>query len=114
MAGENRRLPRFHFEKAYPARIVSIDGTWQRPCQIANVSDQGAKLRVHGSVEGLNLTEFFLLLSAHGNAHRRCRMVWLKGDEIGVHYVEARPSPGVAATEPRRIDDDERSETWVL
>lgn len=86
MGGENRKAARFHFEHGYPAYIMAIDGTWERPCQIANVSGRGAKLIIDGSVDRLNLEEFFLMLSRIGTAHRRCRLVWLRGDEIGVHY----------------------------
>ena len=38
---------------------------------MVDVSDTGARLTVDGSIEGLNLKEFFLLLSTMGKAYRR-------------------------------------------
>ena len=48
----------------------------------------GAKLAVEGSVEGLNLKEFFLLLSSTGLAYRRCELAWVNGDQIGVTFLK--------------------------
>ena len=52
-----------------------------------DVSQTGARLSVEGSIEGLDLEEFFLLLSSTGLAYRRCRMVRLAGDQIGVEFL---------------------------
>ena len=54
------------------------DGTWRRPCSLKEVSDIGATFAVEGSVQGLNLKEFFLLLSSTGLAYR--------GDQIAVKF----------------------------
>jgi hypothetical protein len=43
---------------------------------------------VEGSVEGLNLKEFFLLLSSTGLAYRRCELGWVNGDQIGVSFLK--------------------------
>jgi hypothetical protein len=40
------------------------------------------------SLEGLDLREFFLLLSSTGLAYRRCKMVRLTGDQIGVEFLK--------------------------
>jgi hypothetical protein len=40
-----------------------------------------------GSVEGLHLKEFFLLLSSTGLAYRRCELSWVNGDQIGVNFL---------------------------
>jgi hypothetical protein len=45
-------------------------------------------LYVEGSLEGLDLKEFFLLLSSTGLAYRRCRLVRLAGDQIGVEFLK--------------------------
>ena len=87
MGVQKRKIDRVRFEFGYPARIVAIDGTWVRDCLIEDISPTGAKISLPGSVEGLNLAEFFLALSKTGAAHRRCRMVWLKGDTVGVSFV---------------------------
>jgi hypothetical protein len=39
------------------------------------------------SIEGLDLNEFFLLLSSTGLAYRRCKLVRVTGDEIGVEFL---------------------------
>jgi hypothetical protein len=76
------------FESGFKARIMGIDGTWWRECYIEVISQTGAKLAVEGSVENLKLNEFFLMLSTVGNAHRKCELVYVKGDEIGVRFLE--------------------------
>ena len=76
------------FESGFKARIMGIDGTWWRDCYIEVISQTGAKITVQGSVENLKLNEFFLILSAVGNAHRKCELVYVKGDEIGVRFLE--------------------------
>jgi hypothetical protein len=52
-----------------------------------DVSQTGARLCVEGSLEGLDLKEFFLLLSSTGLAYRRCRLIRLAGDQIGVEFL---------------------------
>jgi hypothetical protein len=51
-------------------------------------------LSVEGSIEGLDLKEFFLLLSSTGLAYRRCRMVRLAGDQIGVEFLRPDKAAG--------------------
>jgi hypothetical protein len=76
------------FESGFKARIMGIDGTWWRECYIEVISQSGAKITVDGSVENLKLNEFFLMLSTVGNAHRKCELVYVKGDEIGVRFLQ--------------------------
>src|SRR4029078_11934843 len=71
---EQRSGRRIAFERGHPAYMMAIDGTWRRDCMMEDVSDGGAKLTVDGSLEGLHLKEFFLLLSSTGLAHRRCEL----------------------------------------
>jgi hypothetical protein len=67
MAGaERRKGERVTFERGIPAHMMGIDGTWRRDCTMEDVSETGAKLTVEGSVGGLHLKEFFLLLSSPG------------------------------------------------
>ncbi len=77
---------------------MGIDGTWQRQCTVEDVSDGGARLVVD-SVRGLPLKEFFLVLSSTGLAYRRCRLIWVNGDQIGVSFLRrGQPNrPGPAA-----------------
>ena len=76
------------FERGVPAQMMGIDGTWRRECTMEDVSDTGAKLTIDGSVEGLHLKEFFLLLSSTGLAYRRCELAWVYGDQIGVNFLK--------------------------
>jgi PilZ domain len=84
--GERRLEIRVRFEHERPAQMMAIDGTWQRPCTIDDISDGGAKLTVDDAIQGLNLTEFFLVLSQTGLAYRHCRLIWVNGDQIGVSF----------------------------
>ena len=89
MAAERRKGERVVFERGIPAHMMGIDGTWRRDCTMEDVSETGAKLTVDGSVEGLHLKEFFLLLSSTGLAYRRCELAWVNGDQIGVNFPQA-------------------------
>ena len=53
-----------------------------------DVSETGARLTVDGSIEGLQLKEFFLLLSTMGKAYRRCQLAWVNGNEVGVFFLK--------------------------
>jgi hypothetical protein len=76
------------FERGFDAHLTAIDGTWRRGCVMHEVSESGAKLTLKTSVEGLNLTEFFLLLSTTGLAYRRCELAWMNGDQMGVNFLQ--------------------------
>lgn len=88
MATERRKGERVTFERGIPAHMMGIDGTWRRECTMEDISETGAKLTVEGSVEGLHLKEFFLLLSSTGLAYRRCELSWVNGDQIGVNFLK--------------------------
>jgi hypothetical protein len=87
MSRERHRAERVTFEHGLNAHIMGIDGTWRRSCTVDDVSETGARLTITGSVEGLNLKEFFLLLSSTGLAYRRCELAWVNGDQIGVYFL---------------------------
>src|SRR4051794_38885369 len=84
MAYGDRKSGRVDFERGIRVYIMGIDGTWRRECTMVDVSQSGARLRIEGSAEGLDLKEFFLLLSSTGLAFRRCQLVRMDGDQIGV------------------------------
>jgi hypothetical protein len=88
MAYGKRKSERVDFERGIHVHIMGIDGTWRRDCIMIDVSQTGARLCIEGSFEGLDLKEFFLLLSSTGLAFRRCRMVRIAGDQIGVQFLE--------------------------
>jgi hypothetical protein len=85
---ERRKGERVTFERGIPAHMMGIDGTWRRECTMEDISETGAKLTVDGSIEGLHLKEFFLLLSSTGLAYRRCELSWVNGDQIGVNFLK--------------------------
>lgn len=72
--------------------MMGIDGTWRRRCIIEDVSETGAKLSVEGSLTGLNLREFFLVLATRGLAYRRCELVWVDGERVGVCFLKSGKS----------------------
>ena len=88
MGTERRRGDRVTFERGIAAHMMGIDGTWRRDCQLNAISDNDAALTVEGSIQGLNLKEFFLLLSSTGLAYRRCELAWVNGDQIGVNFLK--------------------------
>ena len=92
---EQRKSRRVIFERGFAAHMMAIDGTWRKTCKLEDVSDTGAKLTIEGSVEGLQLREFLLLLSSTGLAYRRCELAWVNGDKVGVYFL--RPGQEKAA-----------------
>jgi PilZ domain len=88
MAFGHRKNERVDFERGIRVYIMGIDGTWRRDCLMIDVSQTGARLLIDTSIEGLDLKEFFLLLSSTGLAFRRCRLVRIAGDQIGVEFLE--------------------------
>ena len=87
MAYGDRKSERVDFDRGVPVYMMGIDGTWRRNCMMIDVSQTGARLLIEGSLEGLDLKEFFLLLSSTGLAYRRCRLVRVAGDQIGVEFL---------------------------
>jgi hypothetical protein len=78
------------FSRGYGVCIMGIDGTWRRDCLLNAISDTEAFLTVDGSIEGLHLKEFFLLLSSTGLAYRRCELVRVNGAEIDVQFLKGK------------------------
>jgi hypothetical protein len=76
-----------NFERGIHVHIMAIDGTWRRDCKMIDVSQTGASLCMAGSFDGLDLKEFFLLLSSTGLAYRRCQLVRVAGDQIVVEFL---------------------------
>ena len=88
---ENAKGPeRVTFSRGYGVCIMGIDGTWRRDCVLSAISDNDAKLNVEGSIQGLNIKEFFLLLSSTGLAYRRCELVRVNGTEIDVQFLRGK------------------------
>ncbi len=90
MTEESKSTDRVAFSRGYDVCIMGIDGTWRRNCQLNAISDNDALLTVDGSVQGLNLKEFFLLLSSTGLAYRRCELVRVNGAEMDIQFIKGK------------------------
>ena len=90
MPDESKDSERVTFSRGYDVRIMAIDGTWRRDCQLNAISDNDASLSVEGSIQGLNLKEFFLLLSSTGLAYRRCELVRVNGTEMDIQFLKVK------------------------
>lgn len=84
---ERRKGERVTFERGVAASMMAIDGSWRRDCTIDDMSESGARLTVSGATDGLNMKEFFLLLSTTGLAYRRCELAWQTAEQIGVTFL---------------------------
>jgi hypothetical protein len=100
MSEEKRMLDRVTFGRGFDVCIMGIDGTWRRECQLNAISDNDAVLTVEGSIQGLNLKEFFLLLSSTGLAYRRCELVRVNGTEMDIQFLNAKASKKKAGGSP--------------
>src|SRR5271168_1650411 len=90
MSEESKTIDRVTFSRGHDVCIMAIDGTWRRDCLLNVISDSDAVLTVEGSIQGLNLKEFFLLLSSTGLAYRRCELVRVNGTEMDVQFLTGR------------------------
>jgi hypothetical protein len=99
---ESRRHVRVTFARGFDVWIMGIDGTWRRECLLKDASESGAQLIPKSSIRGLNLKEFFLLLSTTGLAFRRCELAWVNGDQLGVNFLR----PDEKSTRPASRSGD--------
>jgi hypothetical protein len=90
MTDENKGPDRVTFSRGYGVCIMGIDGTWRRDCLLNAISDTEAVLTVEGSIQGLNLKEFFLLLSSTGLAYRRCELVRVNGTSMEIQFLKGK------------------------
>ena len=106
MTEDGKSIERVTFSRGYDVCIMAIDGTWRRDCQLNSISDTDATLTVEGSIQGLNLKEFFLLLSSTGLAYRRCELVRVNGTEMDIQFLRgkhAKKRPGAASKADERM-----------
>ena len=90
MTEDGKGTERVTFSRGYDVCIMAIDGTWRRDCLLNAISDTDAMLTVEGSIQGLNLKEFFLLLSSTGLAYRRCELVRVNGTEMDIRFLKGK------------------------
>src|ERR1700750_473119 len=90
MPEDKQGSERVTFSRGYDVCIMAIDGTWRRDCQLNAISDNDAVLHLEGSIQGLNLKEFFLLLSSTGLAYRRCELVRVNGSGVDIQFIKGK------------------------
>ena len=81
MLGDKRKAPRRQLR--YTAWI-SLGLKKLQGCVVADISDIGARLQVENAKTVPD--HFVLLLSASGKPKRKCRVIWRKGEEIGLEF----------------------------
>ena len=100
MSEATKGAERVTFSRGYDVCIMAIDGTWRRDCQLKAISDNDALLTLEGSIQGLNLKEFFLLLSSTGLAYRRCELVRVNGSEMDIQFLKGKVKKKKASMSP--------------
>lgn len=99
MSDDTKGSDRVNFSRGYDVCIMAIDGTWRRGCKLNAISENDASLTVEGSINGLNLKEFFLLLSSTGLAYRRCELVRVNGTEMDIHFLKGKKKKGAGGAQ---------------
>src|SRR5215213_5952305 len=103
MTEDGKGPERVTFSRGYDVCIMAIDGTWRRDCQLNAISDADATLTVEGSIQGLNLKEFFLLLSSTGLAYRRCELVRINGTEMDIQFLRGKHAKKRASSKAEEV-----------
>ena len=79
---DNKRIsPRQRVLKS--GKIVFAGGSFSIDCTIRNVSDTGARLQVPTTVA---IPDKFSLVDVQSGKRREVKVMWRKGDLIGVHF----------------------------
>jgi hypothetical protein len=74
--------------RSFAAAWLTLDGGFaKRPCTVVDISTTGARLAVeNGSKLGSKIA---LALTMDVRKLTPCRLVWQRGNEIGVEFVQA-------------------------
>jgi len=84
---------RVTFSQPLYARCVALDESWSTDCQVLSVWNDGARLAARNPKD---LTSFFLIfVSSPKPVFRRCKRVWVRGNEIEVSYERQPPCFGL-------------------
>lgn len=76
---------RVRFENPLDVRLMAIDGTWCIDCQLIDVSETEARIRLSSSAA--KDIRFFLLLTKFGDpVFRMCTRRWVNGTLMGVSF----------------------------
>ena len=82
---EERRAKRKSF--SYAGAIDVGVGNELLPCEIADISDGGARVVVFTNPNELP-DNIALVLSPNGKVRRRCRVAWRSDTEIGLQFIK--------------------------
>ena len=77
-----------------PAMIRHVEGPVIASCLVCNLSDGGAKLLFEADVDLPK--EFLLFLGPIRTLGRRCQVIWLIGNKIGVRFPSMAGSAATA------------------
>jgi hypothetical protein len=103
MSGKERRKTlRKPFVMA--AGLFHPDGKQICGCVMRDISETGARLKIdrpQGGPAGDIPAEFILAITKSGNVFRRCRLVWRRDDEVGVHFAGLQGGVGPNAKPPQ-------------
>ena len=92
--GRGKEAKRVVFENPLEVRVMAIDGTWFIDCQLIDVSEDEARIRL-ASPAAKDIRFFLLLTKFGGPVFRMCTRKWVKGTLMGVsfqkEFVEALP-----------------------
>ena len=86
LATDRRRGPaRFRFEHPLEFRILAVDGTWCRDCQLIEVSESSAQISLNGSP--VTDAEMILLLTKFGcPVFRMCKRTSVDGGLMNLAF----------------------------
>jgi hypothetical protein len=84
MSSRDRRIfPRYQVRK--DARLLFVDKPCFVECTIRDISEDGALLRLLGSVA---LPPLVLLWEGRTGTMHECQVRWRNGDVVGVHFTD--------------------------
>ena len=81
LADNKRGSPRQRVLKS--GRIVFANGAFSVDCSIRNISETGARLQVPLTV---SIPDHFTLVDSHGGTRHFAKVVWRKGDLLGIRF----------------------------
>ena len=73
-----------------PAWIESHNNSLLERCRLVDISEKGAKL-TFADIDNLP-EQFNLHLSRVGQPPKQCRIIWRRGDEVGVEFTGLVPA----------------------